>query len=239
MAATGVVAVVAATAAFRARGPDRLDPFERQVAGARLSTALPTLAADISGRVYVLDQFQLLAGVPERERPAAPAFDLPGLDTGRISLASLRGRVALVNLWASWCGPCRDEMPALDSLRRGFPDSAFVFVALSDDANIGAARRFLRKHHFDFPVGLGMGKLRDQFHAPGLPVTVLIDRQGREVRRWIGFVGAGQIASIRALVRAELDRAPDPAAGQAALVQAVASCFTRTSDSSSSSVLQA
>ena len=196
----------------RTTATSRLDVFDPAsgalIRSARLPTALPTLAADASGRVYVLDEFQLLAGVPERARAAAPAFDLPGLDTGRISIAALRGRVSLVNLWASWCGPCREEMPALDSLRRELRDSAFAFVALSDDVDAGAARGFLREHRFDFPVGLGKGSLRDQFHAPGLPVTVLIDRQGREVRRWIGFAGPGQIASIRALIRAELDRAP-------------------------------
>lgn len=193
----------------------RLDVFDAAsgalIRSARLSTALPTLAGDLSGRVFVMDEFQLLAGVSERARPAAPAFDLPGLDSGRITLAALRGRVTLVNLWASWCRPCREEMPALDSLRREFRGWDFEFVALSDDVDVGAARGFLREFRFDFPVGVSRGALRDQFHAPGLPVTVLIDRDGREVRRWIGFAGREQIGSIRALVRAELDRAIAPA----------------------------
>ena len=196
----------------RTTATSRLDVFDPATGAllrsARLSTVLPTLAADASGRVYLLDEVQLLAGVGDRARPAAPAFDLPGLDSGRISLAAHSGQVTLVNLWASWCGPCREEMPALDSLRREFHDSAFAFVALSDDVDAGAARIFLRQHRFDFPVGLGKGTLRDQFNAPGLPVTVLIDRQGREVHRWIGFAGSGQVGSIRALIRAELDRAP-------------------------------
>jgi thiol-disulfide isomerase/thioredoxin len=204
----------------RTTASSRLDVFDPAsgvlIRSARLPTALPTLAGDVSGRVYALDEFQLLAGVPERARAAAPAFDLPGLESGRITLAALRGKVTLVNLWASWCGPCREEMPALDSLRREFGDSAFAFVALSDDVDAGAARGFLRENRFDFPVGLGKGALRDQFHAPGLPVTVLVDRQGREVRRWIGFAGPAQIGSIRALIRAELDRAPATAGTHAA-----------------------
>ena len=196
----------------RTTATSRLDVFDpvtgALLRSARLASPLPTLAADASGRVYLLDEFQLMAGVRERERSQAAAFDVPGLDTGRIRLAAHSGHVVLVNLWASWCGPCREEMPALDSLRREVRDSTFAFVALSDDVDVGAARNFLRQHRFDFPIGLGNGTLRDQFHAPGLPVTVLIDREGREVRRWIGFAGPGQIGSIRALIRAELDRAP-------------------------------
>ena len=188
----------------------RLDVFDPRTGAllrsAQFDTALPTLAADTEGRVYSIDPFRLLAGVPPREREAAPAFDLPALGGGRISLQAIQGQVVLINVWASWCGPCREEMPALDSLRREFTDPAFVFVALSDDVSEAAARGFLAERRFDFAVAMGRGKLRDQFHLPGFPATILVDRNGREVRRWIGYSGANQIASIRALVRAELDR---------------------------------
>ena len=190
----------------------RLDVFDPRTGAllrsVQFTTALPTLAADEEGRVYALDPFRVLAGVPPREREAVPAFELPALGGGSISRKAMLGQVVLVNLWASWCGPCRDEMPALDSLRREVTDPAFFFVALSDDVSETAARAFLQARGFDFSVALGHGTLRDQFHLPGLPVTILVDREGREVRRWIGYAGAEQIASIRALVRAELDRAP-------------------------------
>ena len=190
----------------------RLDVFDSGTGAllrsANFDTALPTLAADDEGRVYALDPFRVLASVPPREREAAPAFVLPALGGGEIVLAAMRGQVVLVNLWASWCGPCRDEMPALDSLSRAITDPAFAFVALSDDVSEAAARDFLRDGGFDFEVAFGRGKLREQFHVAGLPATVLVDREGREVRRWIGYAGAEQIASIHALVRAELDRRP-------------------------------
>lgn len=192
----------------------RLDVFDPEtgalVRSANLTTSQPTLAADAHGRVYLLDEVALLAGVPAHARPAVPDVDLPGLDSGRVALAQHRGHVVLVNLWASWCGPCREEMPALDSLQRAFiaSDSAFAFVSLSDDVKPEDARAFLREYRFTFPVGIGAGTLRDRFHAPGLPVTILVDRDGREVHRWIGYAGPEQAAAIRALVRAELDRTP-------------------------------
>lgn len=188
----------------------RLDVFEATtgalVRTAQLSTATPSLAADARGRVYMLDAFRLLTGIAPAQRQPAPDVNLPMPGGGAYVLAARRGRVQLLNLWASWCGPCRQEMPALDSLRREFDNEAFDFVGLNDDTDIEAARKFLTDRRFDFVVGLARGRVKEQFHVPGLPVTVLVDRDGREVRRWIGYTGPGQIAEIRAMVRAEVTR---------------------------------
>lgn len=173
---------------------------------ARLASPLPTLAADADGRVYQLDPFTLLTGVAPAEREVFRPFDLERLGGGRLTTDSVAGRVVLINFWASWCGPCRVEMPALDSLRRGIADPAFQFLTMNEDIHVGDARAFLEASGFDFPVLLGRGKLKTAYHYVGLPFTVLLDREGRVVQRWIGFAGAEQIAGIRAVVVAELER---------------------------------
>jgi thiol-disulfide isomerase/thioredoxin len=186
---------------------DVLNPATGQLLRtSRLSTARPTIAADESGRVYLLDPFRLLSGVPQREREAAPEFDLPTIRGGRLSSASLRGRVVLLNFWASWCTPCRTEMPALDSLRREIGDTTFLFIGVNEEKDIEAARSFMHELGFDFPVVLGRGTMRQRFHYPGLPYTVLLDQRGRIAARWIGFAGEEQVQTMRALVRAELNR---------------------------------
>jgi len=196
----------------RTTDASRLDVFDPAsgalLRSAALETALPTLAADASGRVYGFDAAALLAGAPARARPSVPDVDVPALDTGRVALTAFRGRVTLVNLWASWCAPCREEMPALDSLQRviGTAEPDFAYVSLADDVNPDAARAFLADYGFRFRTGAGRGELRARLHAPGLPVTLLVDREGREVRRWVGFNGREQIANIRAVVMAELRR---------------------------------
>jgi thiol-disulfide isomerase/thioredoxin len=172
----------------------------------RLSTARPTIAVDDSGRVYLLDPFHLLSGVPQREREAAPEFELPMIRGGRLSSAALRGRVVLLNFWASWCTPCRTEMPALDSLRREIADPAFLFLGVNEEDDIDAARTFLDELGFEFPVLLGRGNMRRRFHYPGLPYTVLLDPSGRIAARWSGFAGAEQLQTMRALIQAELGR---------------------------------
>ncbi len=156
--------------------------------------------------MYLLDSFGLLTGVPPADREPIPGFDLPMLRGGQLSSAALRGHIVLLNFWASWCAPCRLEMPALDSLRREITDTTFVFLGVNEEEDTTAARAFLDEFGFDFPVLLGRGHLRERFHYPGLPYTLLVDRDGKVVERWIGFAGPEQLQAIRALIRAELDR---------------------------------
>jgi thiol-disulfide isomerase/thioredoxin len=188
----------------------RLDAFDpatgHLLRTAALPTALPTLAVDADGRVHLLDADRLEHGIPRREREPFPPFDLPLLAGGRLASAALRGKVALVNFWASWCTPCRSEMPALDALRQRMGDTAFALVALSEDQSIDDARRFLAEDHLTFPAVWGRGEQRERYHYPGLPYTVLLDRQGGVIQRWIGFAGAAQIDEIERLARRELAR---------------------------------
>jgi thiol-disulfide isomerase/thioredoxin len=189
---------------------DVVDPESgRLLRSGRLPTATPTLAADGSGRVYLLDPFRLLTGLAPEEREPFPSFDLPGLDGRRIASTDLRGKVVLLNFWASWCAPCREEMPALDSLRRSIPDADFAFVAMNEDQQPEDARAFLDDFGFDFPVALGQGKLKERFRYVGLPFTVLLDREGRVVQRWTGYGGETQMDAIQAAAVAELARSTD------------------------------
>jgi thiol-disulfide isomerase/thioredoxin len=171
-------------------------------------TAIPTIAADESGRVYRLESQALLAGAPSRAREPVPTFTLPRLAGDSVRSADFRGHVTLVNVWASWCEPCRTEMPALDSLQHELSGPGFQFLSLNDDVDEGAARRFLATGRYAFPVALGRGRVRNLLHAPGMPITTLVDAEGREIHRWIGYAGPEQVAAIRALARAEVERLP-------------------------------
>jgi thiol-disulfide isomerase/thioredoxin len=137
-----------------------------------------------------------------------PAFALVTPSGGRLASADLAGKLALVNVWASWCAPCREELPKLDSLAARWDTAAVVFAALSDDVDGAAAREFLLlgggvRH---LRVGLGLGGLKRTFRYPGLPLTVLAGRDGRVLRTWYGFGGPPQLAAIDSTLRAH---APD------------------------------
>lgn len=190
---------------------DQIDPATGALlATAEFPTAIPTLAADAEGRVYVLDGAGLVSGTTGGRRDTFRAFDLPLLDGGRLSLADWSGSVVLVNFWASWCAPCRAEMPALDSIAREFDGEGLRYASLNDEHDHDAARRFLNGLGLTMPVALGDGKLQNEYHLPGLPVTLLIDREGRVAGRWIGGLSARQASGLRAAIRAELAREGPP-----------------------------
>jgi thiol-disulfide isomerase/thioredoxin len=189
----------------------RLDVFDRErllLRSAAFPTALPTIAVSATGRTYLVDGDRLLAGVTERPAERLRTINLPLLSGGAAAIHD-SGKVTLVNVWASWCVPCREEMPALDSLQRELRTEArFQFVTVNEDVRVESARRFLNAFGFEFPVLLGRGRAKNELHYPGLPYTILVDAEGRVVRKWIGYAGPSQIPQIRAAITGELRRSP-------------------------------
>lgn len=177
-------------------------------------TGLPTIVVSARGRVEEADPSRLLPSANAAARVALEPFDLEAADgTGRVRLADFAGRPLLVNFWASWCAPCREEMPALDSLVRSY-QGRLAFVALSDDVKEADARRFLGERGFTFPAGLGGGRLKARYHYVGLPHSILTDAEGRVIYQWIGYGGQGQLQAIAALVDAELAHTGTPTHGR-------------------------
>ncbi|MFC4350874.1 TlpA family protein disulfide reductase [Fodinicurvata halophila] len=111
-------------------------------------------------------------------------------DDGRLlSLADFRGKVVLLNIWATWCGPCREEMPTLDRLQAELGGPDFQVVALSiDRAGLGVVSEFydeIRIAHLHKYIDES-GQASQQLNAVGLPTTLLLDREGREIARHVG-----------------------------------------------------
>jgi cytochrome c biogenesis protein CcmG/thiol:disulfide interchange protein DsbE len=169
-----------------------------------LPTVFPTIIVTRRGRVHVVSSGPLLARAAAAGRPPVPSFDWPRLGAGRATEADLRGPVTIVNAWASWCAPCREEMPALVALWESLADSGLALLAVNEDVRSDDARRWLEQHDLEPPVALARGKARRTLGYPGLPYTLLIDRDGRIAQKWIGYRGPEQIAAIAAAARGEL-----------------------------------
>ena len=110
----------------------------------------------------------------------APNFQLPDLNGRLVTLSDLRGKVVLLNFWATWCGPCRVEMPAMEQLYRTLSRKDFEILAVSIDAQgVAVTRPFQQEYHLTFPIlhdadyRVGM-----TYGARSLPMTFLVDRQG-------------------------------------------------------------
>ena len=117
----------------------------------------------------------------------APSLALPRLGRpGRLSLAAYRGTVAVVNFWASWCGPCAEEAPLLEQFYRAHAPQV---VVLGVDANdfAGDGRAFVRKYGLTYPiVHDAHGSTLGHWGVGGLPATFVVDRRGRVVARILG-----------------------------------------------------
>lgn len=130
-------------------------------------------------------------------------------------LAAFRGKVVLLNLWASWCLPCLAEMPALDRLQKAKGGAAFEVVAINLDRKAEAAKAFLAEHNikalaFYRDQGLSVYKA---FGAPDLPLSVLVDRKGRIIGRLSGGAHWDGADAHKLIDAALAENASAPAAG--------------------------
>ena len=146
----------------------------------------------------------------------APSYEAPTVDGSRaISLESLRGKVVLLNIWATWCPPCIREMPAIESAYRQLKSEGLEVLAVSVDAPVGKRdamgnlggdiQEFAQQFSLTFPILHDPEKRVEQkFAIFGLPTTIVIDRDGRIAQKVIGgaeWDDAEHMASLRELLR--------------------------------------
>ncbi len=129
----------------------------------------------------------------------APAFVRRDLNGQQLSLARLRGKVVLLNFWATWCGPCLTEMPEFMAWQRQFAAQGFQVVGISMDDDAAAARKLATKLKVDYPIAMGDPDLGRHYGGVlGLPLTFLIDRKG-EVRAV--YQGVSNLNAIQTEIR--------------------------------------
>jgi cytochrome c biogenesis protein CcmG, thiol:disulfide interchange protein DsbE len=131
----------------------------------------------------------LLTGLawPKEPGDAAPDFTRTDFGGASIHLAEYRGKVVLLNFWASWCGPCLEEMPRFSAWQRAYAAAGLKIIGVSMDDAAEPAVRLLARHPVDYPVVLGDATLGETYGGVlGLPLTFLIDRDGHIVARYRG-----------------------------------------------------
>jgi cytochrome c biogenesis protein CcmG/thiol:disulfide interchange protein DsbE len=120
------------------------------------------------------------------ETPAAPAFELARLDgSGTVSLASLRGKAVVVNFWASWCEPCKEESPRLEQAWERFRERDVVVLGIDTHDFKSEARRFVERYELSYPMLHDKGGATyKRYGLVGLPETMFIDGDG-EIVAWV------------------------------------------------------
>jgi len=167
-----------------------------------LITGLLLIAA---GVLAAINPFGGVAGSTAQTglHDAAPDFSLPAPEAGTLALSSYRGRYVLVNFWATWCPPCRAELPDLAAYYADHADEGFMLIGVNAQEPAATVSRYLAGQRLDFPVALDAdGAVMARYRVAGLPSSFLIDPAGRIVQRWTGMIS-----------RATLERAVTPRLG--------------------------
>jgi len=133
-------------------------------------------------------------------------FTLKSNQGKNIRLADLRGQVVMLNFWASWCGPCRQEMPLLDKIYQRYSPAGFTLLGVNNDVSIANADQFLKGREVSFPIIYDLdGKVRDSFKQyKGIPLSIFIDCNGEIANVHSGYEPGDEneyIKTIKGLLR--------------------------------------
>jgi thiol:disulfide interchange protein DsbD len=133
--------------------------------------------------------------------PMVPAVDAPSslpqatrLEGGAVDTSALRGKIVVVNFWATWCQPCVREIPSFNKLHKDLGAQGVAVLGISmDEDGASDVRPFLEKHPIAYPIGLGGAALNKQYALEQLPVTLIFDRSGKQLKRFEGFTSEAEL----------------------------------------------
>ena len=125
------------------------------------------------------------AGVDESGQTRAPDFELEAVDGRKIRLSDSAGKVRLLDFWATWCAPCREEIPMLNELQASYGDQGFQILAISDEDQEVIAD-FVEEYGVQYTNLVGTEELSELYGVLGLPAAYLVDREGKIVDTFLG-----------------------------------------------------
>jgi len=110
--------------------------------------------------------------------PDAPDFELKSIDGKTVHLSDYRGKAVLLNFWATWCVPCKEEMPWLVAFQKQYAPKGLVILGIAMDASAEPVREFTKRVAVNYQVLLGNQRTADRYYVKGLPASIFIDRNG-------------------------------------------------------------
>lgn len=164
---------------------------------AGLGLVLGLLAAYAASGPAALPAALLPSDGSANSRTAAPDFTLTTFARERLTLGDLAGKAVVLNFWASWCTPCRAELPYFERTYRAFRERGVIFVGLAIQDDPESSRAFLRELGITYPNGPDEGNdIAVRYQVTGLPTTVFITRDGRLAHRRTGTISEQQLVAL-------------------------------------------
>lgn len=118
----------------------------------------------------------------------APDFTLKTLDGQEMTLSKLKGKVVLLDFWATWCAPCREAIPHLINLQKTYQEKGFEVIGMNmDRGDVETVRRFVKSMDIPYPITLTPEEVSRNYGVTGLPTTILIDKEGKIRQKMLGF----------------------------------------------------
>ena len=160
----------------------------QKIFGVLLLAILLQLCLTPSANAELEDLFLKIKIQPVKDKKIAPGFSLDGLSGRRVELKQFKGKVVFLTFWATWCGPCKEEMPSIEVLHQQFKGKDFVVLTVAVDLEGEIpVEKFIAKHDYTFYVLVdSKSEILDLYGVEGIPMTFLIDKQGRIVGKALG-----------------------------------------------------
>lgn len=137
--------------------------------------------------LYVAGRHATQKPKPAASGNSAPDFTVTDIDGKKLTLSDYKGKVVLLDFWATWCSPCRAEIPHFVEMQQKYGPQGFQVIGISMDDDAKPVRDFYQQYKINYPVAVGDDKLAESFGGVmGLPVNFIIDRDGRIVGKYLG-----------------------------------------------------
>ena len=167
--------------------------------------SIAAIAFAVLAVLYILGKATPSAPQAVKPGQAVADFSTLGANGGTVRLSDFKGKVVLVNFWATWCGPCRMEIPDLVALQKKYEAKGFSVLGISDDDAPDKPNEFARSNGMTYPIGMATQAIKNQFGGvKGLPTSFLIDRNGKIV--W-SQEGVNPSVSMESVLSPEIEKA--------------------------------
>ncbi len=140
-----------------------------------------------------------------KDPAATPDFALETLEGRKVVLSELKGKVVLLDFWATWCGPCKESVPHLTQLYKTYQERGLELIGMSTDreGDVEIVRRFVKSMNIPYPIVMTPDDVARKYKVTGLPTTILIDRKGNIREKIVGFnsaIGQQIVSKVEELI---------------------------------------